>query len=71
MKAEYLHTTVSFRGLFDEVLTAEYMQISVAVGAPVKVDYLQIALAAGDPFVAHYNFCRGAFESKVLAYDLF
>ena len=59
LKVEYLHTTVSFRGPFDEVLTAEYIHISVAVGAPLKAKFLHITISV-----------RGPFESKILAYDL-
>jgi len=36
MKASYLHTTVSFRGPFNEVSKAEYLHISVVVGGSLK-----------------------------------
>jgi len=55
-------------------LKAEYLHISVVVGAPLKANYLQIAVAVGGPFESkvpeHYSFCRGALERKVLTYDL-
>jgi len=37
----------------------DYLQIAVAVGAPLKAKYLHIAVSVG-----------GSFESRVLSYDL-
>ena len=54
MKAEHLHITVSFRGPFNDVLKAECLHISMAVGAPLKANYLQIAVAVGAPLKAKY-----------------
>jgi len=35
-------------------LKANYLQIAVAVGAPLKAEYLQIAVSVGAPLKAEY-----------------
>jgi len=40
-------------------LKADYLQIAVALGAPLKAKYLHITVSVGEPF-----------ESRILTYDL-